>query len=295
MDLTVDSVDVSGESHIDVNYHIYKRVVDVDGTIIPLDIYHDKVPNDLMSHTYNPGDDPESPFYCGSCGKASTSYQCCNSCYEVLQQYRVQQMNPPPLSQIEQCIEESSKQYPGCNMFGVLKANKVAGNFHFAPGRSFSRPQETRVHHIHEYDPILISRFNTSHIVNELNFGPRIPHVQYPLDGVQAIIQSGMGLHKYFIKIVPTEYKSGWTRIDSYQFSYTQHKQEFSLQQGIMLPGIFFVFDLSPIQITYTMHRMPILHFLVRVFAIIGGVFTVSGMLNRILHSSLKKISKKME
>lgn len=31
----------------------------------------------------------------------------------------------------------------GCNIYGFLEVNKVAGNFHFAPGKSF---QQSNVH-----------------------------------------------------------------------------------------------------------------------------------------------------
>lgn len=35
---------------------------------------------------------------------------------------------------IEKVKEEAGE---GCNVYGQLEVNKVAGNFHFAPGKSF--------------------------------------------------------------------------------------------------------------------------------------------------------------
>src|SRR5690606_28178627 len=117
---------------------------------------------------------------------------CCNTCEEVKRAYASSGLPPPKLSEIEQCIDEVSNQNPGCNMYGILQVNKVAGNFHFAPGRSFSQEHETHVHHIHEFNPMLVSRFNSSHIIHELSFGERIPYVKYVLDNTQQIIHEGI-------------------------------------------------------------------------------------------------------
>ena len=50
-----------------------------------------------------------------------------------------------------------------------------------------------------------------------------------------------------------------------------------------MLPGIFFVYELSPFMIEASRIRMPILHLVTKLCAIVGGVFTVLGVLDSIL------------
>ena len=35
----------------------------------------------------------------------------------------------------------------GCNVYGSLEVNKVAGNFHFAPGKSFQQANM----HVHDF------------------------------------------------------------------------------------------------------------------------------------------------
>lgn len=37
----------------------------------------------------------------------------------------------------------------GCNLFGYIMVNKVAGNFHFAPGKSFQHSNM----HVHDFMP----------------------------------------------------------------------------------------------------------------------------------------------
>lgn len=53
--------------------------------------------------------------------------------------------------------------------------------------------------------------------------------------------------------------------------------------QEAVLPGIFFVYELSPFMIEASRIRMPILHFVTKLCAIVGGVFTVLGVLDSIL------------
>ena len=57
---------------------------------------------------------------------------------------------------------------------------------------------------------------------------------------------------------------------------------DFQPQEAI-LPGIFFVYELSPFMIEASRIRMPFLHFVTKICAIVGGVFTVLGVLDSIL------------
>ena len=59
--------------------------------------------------------------------------------------------------------------------------------------------------------------------------------------------------------------------------------------------GLFFTYDLSPIMIKYTERRKSFAHFLTGVCAIIGGVFTVAGIIDSFIYHSVKSLQKKME
>jgi len=61
------------------------------------------------------------------------------------------------------------------------------------------------------------------------------------------------------------------------------------------LPAIYFRYDLSPVFVTITQENKSFLHFLVQVCAIIGGVFTVAGIIDSVLHKSVQTILKKAE
>jgi len=313
LDLHVDIIDVSGEQQIDVRHRIHKTPVNDQQQLVTtsarlVQTLGSPQQQQQQQHlqSYFAINDRFSPFYCGSCYAARVPEgTCCNTCESVMQLYAKQNLNRPREEDIEQCLDEVSMKHPGCNFYGVMTVSKVNGNFHFAPGRSFSQEYETSVNHIHEFNPFLIQRFNSSHIIHQLNFGVRIPFVTYPLDQTEHYDIDQMALHKYFIKVVPTQVKSSSfsssplpsmsSIVDSYQFSYSTFVQKIELQKQFALPGVFFVYDLSPITVTYEEASMGFLHFVVKMCAIVGGIYTIAAMLVRLSHLVLQRFIKKEE
>lgn len=57
------------------------------------------------------------------------------------------------------------------------------------------------------------------------------------------------------------------------------------MSQGI--PAIFFRYELSPIRIVYNIDMMSFPTFLVRVCAIIGGIYTVSSIFESVVRNSI--------
>lgn len=103
-------------------------------------------------------------------------------------------------------------------------------------------------------------------------------------------------MYQYFIKVVPTIYKGVRGRtIDSNQFSVTEHFKGSDLGLFQSITGVYFFYDLSPIKVTFTEEHVSFFHFLTNVCAIIGGVFTVAGILDACIYHSQKAIKKKVE
>ncbi|GAV78557.1 COPIIcoated_ERV domain-containing protein, partial [Cephalotus follicularis] len=118
----------------------------------------------------------------------------------------------------------------GCNIYGFLEVNKVVGNFHFAPGKSFQQ-SNVHVHDLLEFQkdsfndfkllpyklPVTLSHIITylfmkymlqiSHKINRLAFGDYFPAIVNPLDGVQWIKETPSGMYQYFIKVSGLEVK----------------------------------------------------------------------------------------
>ena len=185
----------------------------------------------------------------------------------------------------------------------VLCCGSVAGNFHFAPGKSFQH-QHMHVHDLAAYQQQI---FNVTHVIHALSFGDPFPGQINPLDGVQKyhpstdpnahipISESG-GMFMYYCKIVPTTYShlTSLSPLTTNQYSVTEHYRVTAPKEGQGLPGVFFFYELSPIMVAIEERRMGLLHFLTQLCAILGGVFTVAGMVDRLVYSSLKQWEKKM-
>ena len=76
-------------------------------------------------------------------------FRCCNSCSDVREAYRKKGWAFNNAEGITQCLQEgwtakiSEQADEGCHISGYFDVSKVAGNFHFAPGKSF---QQHNVH-----------------------------------------------------------------------------------------------------------------------------------------------------
>ncbi|GJN31320.1 hypothetical protein PR202_gb19706 [Eleusine coracana subsp. coracana] len=148
--------------------------------------------------------------------------------------------------------------------------------------------------------PILFpsSHFNISHKINKLSFGKEFPGVVNPLDGVEWIQDHSNGLtgmYQYFVKVVPTIYTDiRGRKINSNQFSVTEHFRE---AIGYPRPpsGVYFFYEFSPIKVDFTEENTSLLHFLTNICAIVGGIFTVAGIIDSFVYHGHRAIKKKME
>ena len=146
--------------------------------------------------------------------------------------------------------------------------------------------------------------FNMSHTVNRLSFGEDFPGVVNPLDSVTKVseleLKPGLvdsaSMFQYFLKVVPTSYTNiSGKRILTNQFSVTENERVLQQVNANGLPGVFFFYDISPLKVIYKEEKSSFLHFLTSVCAIVGGVFTVSGIVDSFVYHGHRALKKKME
>ena len=65
-------------------------------------------------------------------------------------------------------------------------------------------------------------------------------------------------------------------------------------RHGNVMPAIWFRYDLSPITVKYKERSKPIYHFITTFCAIIGGTFTVAGIIDAMIFTA-HEIWKKAE
>ncbi|OEL21199.1 Endoplasmic reticulum-Golgi intermediate compartment protein 3 [Dichanthelium oligosanthes] len=137
-----------------------------------------------------------------------------------------------------------------------------------------------------------------SHKINKLSFGEEFPGVVNPLDGVEWTQDNSNGLtgmYQYFVKVVPTIYTDiRGRKIYSNQFSVTEHFRE---AIGYPRPpsGVYFFYEFSPIKVDFTEENTSLLHFLTNICAIVGGIFTVAGIIDSFVYHGHRAIKKKIE
>jgi hypothetical protein len=274
--MSLVAMDVAGEQQIDAISSIIKTRYTLNGQRIGIESEAQPTPAGS----------------CGPCfpqvkGHVEASHECCNTCADVKALYQSRRQAQFRWEEHPLCAHEAVLLDPnrlagikeGCNMFGFLEVNKVAGNFHVAPGKAFQSAQGQLVH---EFKPFDTHKYNVSHVIHSLSFGVHYPNRVNPLDGSKAILHDGSGVFQYFIKVVPTTYEfASGLALDSCQYSVTdQFKSAHNPQNGFVLPGVFFIYDISPIMVKFTEKRMSFTYFLTSLCAIVGGVFTVAGIID---------------
>ena len=135
---------------------------------------------------------------------------------------------------VEQCEREhyseklDAQRGQGCRIEGGFRVNKVIGNFHIAPGRSFSNGA-MHVHDLNNYLDTPDGNPHTfTHQIHHLRFGPQVPesvtqrlgaknampwtnHHLNPLDQTEQVTDDPAFNYMYFVKVVSTSYLPlGW-------------------------------------------------------------------------------------
>lgn len=303
----VDAMDVAGDNQLNIEHDMLKQRLSPDGVPVGkpgVEIVGNNVKVELP------------PDYCGPCfGAESPERKCCNTCVELQRAYEERGWNSLPIMKTaEQCLREKGNPYgavlpgEGCRISGSMRVHKVAGNWHIAHGESIVRDGK----HIHQFLPAEAPSFNVSHTIHSVSFGDPYPSMpKNPLDGLVRVVSptTGTGLFQYFIRIIPTIYTDGWRKLETNQYTITERFKALNLpdthapsdpnlqknapppQQGAVLPGIFFVYDLSPFMVEVQRTRPPLSHLLTKLCAIVGGVFSVLGVLDGTVFRLTKMMS----
>ncbi|KAI9498508.1 endoplasmic reticulum vesicle transporter-domain-containing protein [Zychaea mexicana] len=290
--LGLDLMDESGDHISDYDHDVFKVRLDDNGR----EIHREKA-----KELSNSGDREnlaaqENEDYCGPCYGANpkgVTNPCCNTCDDVRKAYSDMGWAIDEKT-VEQCWKEniSSQSKEGCNMHGDLMVNKVRGNFHFSPGKSYVHGGS----HIHDVRTYLATEHDFSHVIHHLQFGAQNHHaykqkrteldaLTNPLDGTQWGNVLPTMMYNYHLKIVSSEfnYLNG-KHLRTFQYSVSRQERDLRKQGGGGLPGVFFIMDFSPMLVIYSEYRGTFASFLVGVCAIVGGIFTVASLVDGVLY-----------
>ncbi len=320
----LDAMDVAGDNQLNMENTMYKQRISATGEVIG-DVQQSSVGDSVKVETKKGEGNSEEPNNnnnndkCLSCyGAESESRLCCNSCQELKDAYNALGWSINEiLKNAEQCRSEPANPFAnvnkgeGCRVYGTMSVNRVAGNIHIAHGESIVRDGR----HIHQFVAAEAPSYNISHTIHSLSFGKKYPSMPIgPLNNKIKIINEkvGTGLFQYFIKVIPTIYSDEFKwRGKTYTNQYTMTERfrplmlpEFPrlpdgrpdfvngahMHQQAVLPGIFFIYDVSPFLVEVVRSRVPFLHYFTRLCSTIGGVFAVLGVVDKIWHKYTKSL-----
>ncbi|TFY83867.1 hypothetical protein EWM64_g143 [Hericium alpestre] len=311
------------ETQRDVSHNVQKTRLTSTGSIVP---------NSVTAELRNELDklnEQRSNGYCGSCyGGIPPDGGCCNTCESVREAYVNKGWSFSNPDAIEQCAQEHwsdrlhEQSEEGCNIAGRLRVNKVIGNIHFSPGKSF----QSSGSNIYDLVPYLKNdenRHDFSHTIHEFAFSAddeydinkakvskemkeRMGIVNNPLDGHMARTSKSKYMFQYFVKVVSTQFRTlGGKVVNSHQYSVTHFERDLSqgvggatndgvqVQHGVSgIPGAFINFEISPILVRHEETRQSFAHFLTSTCAIVGGVLTVASILDSVLFATERRFKK---
>jgi hypothetical protein len=227
-----------------------------------------------------PDDDPKSVMMqCGSCAGSNYS-KCCPTCFDIASAHILQGRLVPNLNHAEQCVRdrESIKSSEMCRVRGTVTTPFLRGELLINAGGKILAPTHVKNDMTYFGDNV-----NLSHTINELRFGDEAETISNPLSGHQwSQSKHGFFVQRYATHLVPTVVEIGRT-VNTVQYSASYSEKEIIKAVSKRHPSIIFSFDTAPISVRSFRSSKTLGEFITSICAIIGGGFTIGGLMDSLL------------
>ena len=178
---------------------------------------------------------------------------------------------------------EAIDDQEGCQLEGFIRVARVPGNLHIS------------LHAAHDMMHMLprdyLMKLSFAHTINHLSIGNEdISNlaeedfnaqdvIQY--NGINAKELNGVTKHEYFLRIIPVQFDNecNGDRISTFTCSMNRNSDIFHAPFG----AIYFRYSFEDVTMRYTKVDKGLGPFLVSLCAILGGVFVVLGLINKIV------------
>lgn len=201
----------------------------------------------------------------------------------------------PELHTIEECknegwpdtYEESMKE--GCHIQGEMLVSRLSGEFHFSLGKSF----DLNGAHVHDISLFKGQAFDFSHKIVNIAFGDVNSKSSNPLQGATVDFKQDENVtYSYYLKLVPFQLKYSHDKASKgFHLSATRHQRKNMGESA--LPLVVFNYEFSAMSLVQTQSRRPFSSFITGLFAIIGGIYTLSALLDSCIFSVERSLKAK--
>lgn len=197
--------------------------------------------------------------------------------------------------------ETTGGRAKGCRLSGHVIVGRAPGNLaiYAAGDQSFANHAMNMSHLVHH---LSFGDVEDMHVSRGVRHGSLHPEKEiHHLQGAKFSALSG-SVHvtnqnvtqEHYLKVVRTEIRrNGVVKPLSASYQYTVTNAQFQQEQS-HVPSASFAFDLSPLQVLISEETRSFGHFITSVCAIVGGVFTMIGIFDALLHHSVRAIEHKM-
>lgn len=193
----------------------------------------------------------------------------------------------------------------GCTLDGTVHVERAAGSIvvhvmHHDPARIVmyggflaKTRGETRS------GPKGVPGQNVTHKIHDFGFGPPLKGSagvgRNSLKGSTFVSEDGAGVVKYALKVVPISHRrmhGPEVNTHTYSSNVAFVREDDAIRDAsslALLLGVEFSFDFTPVMVRYTDSRRSLFELVTSVCAIVGGIYTVSGLLVRGLNGVSRK------
>ena len=200
--------------------------------------------------------------------------------------------------EVYKIAESQVQSKEGCRVKGAVEVNRIPGNIHF----SFHK-HENVIFKLREQG---LKSTDLTHIINSFQFDGGATKMlllmkkKYrdlsptsPLDSTSMSASDEDNTFVYFLNVIRTVYnQEGKTNHTLNQYTVNKYT---SKTASNVVPAVYMRYDIAPIYVYYTFRENSVMHFLVRIIAIIGGVITVAGIVVSFLQSSVYQLVRQTQ
>mmetsp|Transcript_52832 Transcript_52832/g.158147 ORF Transcript_52832/g.158147 Transcript_52832/m.158147 type:complete len:357 (+) Transcript_52832:982-2052(+) len=197
------------------------------------------------------------------------------------------------------------KEHDGCQLSGFLMVDRAPGHFRIQAQSSFHdlAAHMTNVsHEVHELsfgDPGIMRAIERAETNNKEGY-PVVPpgtlEATHPMNGNVYITRNVHEAHHHYLKVITTHLDhpalsaNRWMSRPQNRRVYTVlQSSQLSFYKSDVVPDARFIFDLSPISVSHRIKHRRWYDYVTSLMAIIGGTFTVLGMLDGMLGKAVGK------